>query len=98
MARTFHCSLVTPERAVFEGELTYANIPAHDGQLGVMPNRAPMLMEMGAGLLRLNQPDGSVLRYRVEGGFIQMDENRLTLLSERAEDATSSRRDAEEAA
>ena len=98
MAKTFHCSLVTPEAAVFEGEVSYANIPAHNGQLGVLPGRAPMLMQMGQGLLRLNLPDGTLQRYRLEGGFIQMDENRLTLLSERAEEAGSTRRESDEAA
>ena len=91
MARIFHCSLVTPEKAVFEGEVSYANVPAHDGQLGIMPNRAPMLMEIGQGLLRLTLADGSLERYRLEGGFVQMDENRLTLLSERAEKASGGR-------
>lgn len=84
MARTFHCSLVTPEKSVFEGEVSYANVPAHDGQLGVMPHRAPMLMQMGSGTLRLQLGDGHTVRYELDGGFIQMDENRLTLLSERA--------------
>lgn len=90
MARTFVCSLVTPERAVFEGEVAYANVPAHDGQLGVLPHRAPLLAQIGSGVLRLQLPDNAVRRYELEGGFIQMNENRLTLLCKRATELTGS--------
>jgi len=84
MPDSFHCSLVTPERSVYEGELTYANLPAHDGQLGVMTNRAPMLLKLGVGRLKLIEADGGQTQFVLDGGFAQMRENELTLLSERA--------------
>lgn len=43
MADTFHCSVVTPERAVLECEASFAAFPAHDGEIGIMPQRAPLL-------------------------------------------------------
>ena len=50
MAKTFRCSIVTPVASIFEGELTYASIPAWDGQLGMMPGWTfPRPMKAAAG-------------------------------------------------
>ncbi len=84
MAKTFTCSLVTPERAVLEAEVSYANLPAHDGQMGVMRDRAAMLVELGKGTLTLDLADGGHKSFALEGGFAQMQNNRLTLLCEKA--------------
>ena len=83
MARTdtFHCSVITPERAVLETDATSVVFPAHDGEVGILPNRAPLLFKMGAGELRVESPQGNQLLF-VDGGFAQMVENRLTLLTE----------------
>jgi len=84
VAEQFQCSLVTPERSVFEGAVTYATLPAHDGQLGVMHNHAPLLVQLGEGRLDLTLPGGTHQRYDLSGGFAQVHANKLTLLSESA--------------
>lgn len=85
MARndTFHCSVITPERAVLEADATFVAFPAHDGEVGILPGRAPLLFKMGAGELRVESPQGNQVLF-VDGGFAQMVENRLTLLTEAA--------------
>jgi F-type H+-transporting ATPase subunit epsilon len=83
MAGTFHCSVITPERAVLETEATFVAFPAHDGEVGILRNRAPLLYKMGAGELRVETPEGNHVLF-VAGGFAQMVENRLTLLTEQA--------------
>ena len=80
---TFHCSVITPERAVLETEATFVALPAHDGELGVLRNRAPMLYKLGTGELRVDTHEGRQIFF-VDGGFAQMVENRLTLLTEQA--------------
>ncbi|MBV8201046.1 MAG: ATP synthase F1 subunit epsilon [Acidobacteria bacterium] len=85
MANTFHVSVITPERAVLEGDATFAAVPAHDGELGILHNRAPLLYRLGAGLLRLDMTEGKRALF-VAGGFAQMVENRLTILTEVAKD------------
>ena len=83
MADTFHLSVITPERAVIETDATFAALPAHDGELGILKNRAPMLYRLGAGLLRADTVDGKRALF-VAGGFAQMVDNRLTVLTETA--------------
>jgi F-type H+-transporting ATPase subunit epsilon len=83
---TFHVSVITPERAVLEADATFVAFPAHDGEVGILPGRAPLLFKLGIGLLRVESPavDGGEERFFVDGGFAQMVENRLTLLTEQA--------------
>ncbi len=80
---TFHCSVITPERAVLETDAMFVALPAHDGEVGVLRNRAPMLYKLGTGELRVEAPEGKHLLF-VDGGFAQMVDNRLTLLTEQA--------------
>ena len=84
MADSFDCSLVTPEEAVFDEPVTYANVPAHDGLIGFLPNRAPLLAQLGEGVLEVRVRGGGTRRFELAGGFAQMNRNRLTLLSEKA--------------
>jgi F-type H+-transporting ATPase subunit epsilon len=85
MARndTFQCSVITPERAVLETEATFVAFPAHDGEVGILRNRAPLLYKLGIGELRVESPEGNQVLF-VAGGFAQMVDNRLTLLTEQA--------------
>lgn len=80
---TFHCSVITPERAVLETEATFVAFPAHDGEVGILRDRAPLLFRMGIGELRVEAPGGNQVLF-VAGGFAQMVDNRLTLLTEQA--------------
>jgi F-type H+-transporting ATPase subunit epsilon len=88
MARTdtFHCSVITPERAVLETDATFVAFPAHDGEVGILRDRAPLLFKMGIGVLRVESPEGNH-KFFVDGGFAQMVDNRLTLLTEQAKRA-----------
>ncbi len=92
MAKNFRCSLVTPQHEVLEQDVSYASIPAHDGQLGVMHQRAPLLVKLGDGALRLDITDAKdgagdsagTRWFFVGGGFAQMKDNKLTLLASEA--------------
>jgi len=89
VAQNFRCQIVTPSEEVFDGEVTYVDLPAWDGQMGVMASRAPVLVELGAGLLRLEGVDGRTRSYVLREGFAQMDDDCLTLLTEVAEPVES---------
>ena len=82
MAGTFHCSIVTPSKAAFEGEVTYATFQAWDGQQGVLGLRSPLLTKLGVGSVRLDVAGGTSRRFLLCGGFAQMHEDALTLLTD----------------
>ena len=83
MAKTFHCTVITPERPVLDREATFVAFPAFDGEMGVLPHRAPILAKLGAGELRVESPEGNA-DFFINGGFAQMVDDKLTLLTEEA--------------
>ncbi|MEM9420638.1 MAG: F0F1 ATP synthase subunit epsilon [Planctomycetota bacterium] len=87
MPGTFSCSVVTPEQEVFEGEVSYIVLPAWDGEMGFAINRAPILVQIGEGSLRLTGESGSKTTMKIAGGFAQMKGNKLTVLTDKAETA-----------
>ena len=81
---TFHCSVVTPERAVLDtDEASFVALPAHDGEIGVLRGRAPLLCQLGFGTLRVESKEGKEVFF-VDRGFAQMVDDRLTILTEQA--------------
>jgi F-type H+-transporting ATPase subunit epsilon len=80
----FKCTVATPEGLSYDGTITGAIVPAHDGQVGILTNRAPILLKLGAGELRLHVTSGSDVVYFVAGGVAQMKDNVLTILSDEA--------------
>ncbi len=84
MANTFRCTLVTPEQQLLDVAVTYATFPAHDGQVGLMKGRAPLLAALGDGAMRLDFEDGGSRWFFVGGGFAQMKDDKLSLVAEEA--------------
>jgi F-type H+-transporting ATPase subunit epsilon len=76
-------SVISPERIVFEGEVESVTVPAFDGEVGILPQHAPMMTLLGKGELRLG-PGGSAGRYRVAGGFLQVLNDAVRVVTESA--------------
>ena len=80
---TFECSLITPERSVLTCEATFVAFPAHDGEMGALRHRAPLICKLGIGPLRIETPDRKHT-FLIDEGFAQVLSNRLTILTEQA--------------
>lgn len=87
MANDIKCSVITPEAQVVETTANAVVLPAHDGQIGILHNRAPLLCQLGQGTLRIDGTDGIQRRYEIEGGFAQVLNNEVTVLTEKATQA-----------
>jgi len=72
--------VITPDRQVLSRSTDDVVIPAHDGELGVLNLRAPLMCELGIGQLRYSH-DGRTDRLFIDGGFAQGLDNRVTVLT-----------------
>jgi len=81
-ANTFLCTIITPEREVLREDATSAVFTAHDGRIGILHNRAPLLTKLGIGTIRVRGGGGEEKTFFVDGGFAQMLNNALTILTE----------------
>ena len=84
MADTFSLEVATPERLVIQEQVSEAQIPAATGMIGVLPDHAPWLGELGTG--ELSYTTGGARRTMfLSGGWIQVLNNEVRVLADRAE-------------
>jgi F-type H+-transporting ATPase subunit epsilon len=77
------CAVVTPEKTLFEELVDFVALPLFDGELGVLPGRSPLIGRLGYGELR-TKVGHTVSRYFVDGGFVQVRDDVVTVLTSRA--------------
>jgi F-type H+-transporting ATPase subunit epsilon len=75
--------VISPESVLYEGEARMVVAPAYDGEVGILDNHAPLMTLLGNGELRLSGSAGDK-RFTVEGGFLQVVENNVRIVTERA--------------
>lgn len=85
--RTFQVSIISPEKSLFDGEATFVVVPAFDGEMGILADHAPLMATLGDGVLRVETHSGT-RRFSVAGGFVQVVDNRVSVLSEAAREIT----------
>ncbi|TWU27357.1 ATP synthase F1 subunit epsilon [Bythopirellula polymerisocia] len=77
------CIVVTPEETVLDATADFIAIPLFDGELGVGRGHSPMIGRLGYGELRLRTGSESD-RYYVDGGFVQVVDNVVSVLTNRS--------------
>ena len=82
-SRELQCVVVTPERALLDVPADFVALPMYDGELGVLPGRSPLIGRLGFGDLRIRKGERTTHLY-VEGGFVQVRANTVTVLTSRA--------------
>ena len=76
-----HLTVITPARAVLSTDALGVVAPAFDGEVGVLPGHAAMLAVLGTGELRVNGLDGKVRHLAIRGGFLQVNHDKVTVLT-----------------
>ncbi len=77
-------SVISPEKVLFEGQASGVVAPGHDGELGILPGHAPLMTVLGRGVLRLDGAGGAPQRFAVQGGFLQVVDNTVRVVTESA--------------
>jgi F-type H+-transporting ATPase subunit epsilon len=79
-----HCVVVTPEATVIDTEAEFVALPLFDGEAGVARGRSPLIGRLGYGELRIRRPGAAEVRLYVDGGFAQVVDNVVSVLTNRA--------------
>jgi F-type H+-transporting ATPase subunit epsilon len=85
LADTFEIEIATPERLLAREKAVRAQIPAKDGYIGVLPDHASLLSELGIGAMTYTTPDDHRYSLAIRGGFLEIHENVVRVLSDIAE-------------
>ena len=83
MAATFELEIVTPERQVVKQQAESAQIPGKDGYLGILPDHAALLSELGEGELSYTL-GGKTEKITVSGGYVEVRNNHVRVLADSA--------------
>ena len=75
-------SVISPERVLFEGDASSVVAPAFDGEVGILTGHAPMMTLLGKGTLRVEAVGNQ--RFNVEGGFLQVVDDQVRVVTEKA--------------
>ena len=82
------CIVVTPEETVLETQADFVALPLYDGEMGVSASHSPTIGRLGYGELRIRS-GSETTRYYVDGGFVQIADNLVSILTNRALTADS---------
>lgn len=88
-----HCDVVSAEKSIFSGIVQTLVCNGESGELGIKPGHAPLLTKLSPGPLELVKQDGTHEYVYVEGGFLEVQPNIITVLADvavRAEDIDES--------
>ena len=88
-AAALQCLVVTPEATVVDTPADFVALPLYDGEAGVAPGRSPVIGRLGYGELRVRRPGQAELHMYVDGGFVQVVDNVVSVLTNRAIPASS---------
>lgn len=85
MAEAFQVDVVSPEATVWSGEATIVVARTPDGELGIMANHEPLMGALSTGAVEIEPVGGPRVTVGVHGGFIQVLNNQVTLITDRAQ-------------
>ena len=84
MADQLQLEVVTPERRVLSEAVNSVTVPGLNGDMQILPGHAALISELQTGVLAYNQ-GGTAQQLHVSGGFIEVNNNKVSVLAEIAE-------------
>ncbi|MCY2974191.1 MAG: ATP synthase F1 subunit epsilon [Planctomycetota bacterium] len=79
---TIRCVVVTPEKTELDLQADSLTVPLYDGEIGILPGRAPMVGRLGFGIMKVKQGSSETSHY-VDGGFVQVRREAVYVLTDR---------------
>ena len=72
--------ILSPEKEVYQGEASAVKVPGAGGQFEILNNHAAIVSALSAGNVRVKQSDGQTVIYKIQGGFVEVINNEISLL------------------
>ena len=74
--------ITSPDKQVFSGDVDLVQLPGSDGLFEILHNHAPMIASLGKGKIKVQNPDGKLQFFEINGGVCEVLENKITVLAE----------------
>lgn len=94
MSKLFHVDVVTPEAIIWSGAAQMVSARTTEGDIGILADHEATMAALASGPVVITDPDDRVTTIGIHGGFLQIYENTVTLLTDRAERTEGGREEA----
>jgi len=74
--------IITPEKKLFSGEVTSVKFPGTNGGFEILNNHAPIISTLGEGEIRVITNDKDTEKFEINGGVIEMQNNKIIVLAD----------------
>ena len=81
---TIHVDVVSAEESIWSGEARFVALPGESGELGIFPRHTPLITRIKPGSVRIEMADGGEEFIFVAGGILEVQPDRVTVLSDTA--------------
>ncbi len=79
-----HLEIITPDKKVFDGEVTLIQLPGSKGSFTILNNHAPIISTLEAGTIKVQDDSGKEQFFKINGGVVELLSNKLVVLVESA--------------
>ena len=86
---SFNLQIISPDKSVFDEEIEMVIVPGSEGDIGVLSNHMPLITSLRLGNIYIYRNKKIIKKFLVNGGIIEVLENRCTLLTEDISDSES---------
>ena len=73
--KVLHLNVSSPEKELYDGEITFISLPGTAGSFNILPHHAPIVSSLKKGTVRYITADGSEHSIDIRGGFVEMSNN-----------------------
>ncbi|MFW5645436.1 MAG: ATP synthase F1 subunit epsilon [Bacteroidota bacterium] len=77
-----HLEIITPEKKLFEGEVSLIQVPGTKGLFTILKNHAPIISTLEGGKIKIRNPYGEISYFDIEGGVVEAKFNHIIVLAE----------------
>ena len=88
MAKNYRLVIVTPEKTIYDGDVTSIIAPGELGYLGVLADHAPLITSLKHGNLEVTDSSGAKNTMMISGGFLEVVKNTATILVDSTPEAS----------
>lgn len=74
--------IITPDKKIYEGDITSVRVPGKKGSFQVLKDHAPIISTLEKGPVIIVDHTGNVINYEISGGVIEVKQNKIILLAE----------------
>ena len=89
MTEPMTLTIITPDAVVYDGKADFLVGRAIDGEFGILPNHAPMIIALDLAPLRIDNPNGEKHTFAIFGGFVEIEHNKVSIVTPNCESPES---------